>query len=102
MRRKKKNHRKPITQINLNLPIDDDCSHIPYSLLGAPISEAAFSLALYLYYYREHISHKCPNTDLLMLSQKMSLDIVQCCEQELTAAGILIRHEDGTFDMKDV
>ncbi len=98
---KRRNSDNPIYEIKLKKTVDKDYTNIPYSLLDAKLSDAAFCVATYLYYYRESISRQYPGVGLLALAQKMPLDIVQGCEKELIAAGVLMLQEDGSFDLKD-
>ncbi len=110
MSKKKRKHPKrrnpvnPVYEIQM-MPLDENYTNIPYSLLDAKadakISDAAFCVALYLYYYRESISQQYPGVKLLALSQEMPLDVVQGCEKELITAGILMLREYGFFDLKD-
>ncbi len=102
MSKKKHRQRRPIIQFDLKLPTDENDPLIPYSIFDAHLSDAGFCMALHLYNCREHISGQYPGAELLALSMNMEPDLARSCEAELTRAGVLLLHGDGTFDMKDI
>jgi hypothetical protein len=102
MSKKKHRQRRPVIQVDLKLPADEDCSLIPYSIFDANLSDVGLCVAAHLYYSRETISQHYPGTELIALAMHEAPDLIRSCEAELTKAGVLLLHEDGTFDMKDI
>jgi hypothetical protein len=91
-----------VIQVDLKLPTDEDYSLMPYSIFDAHLSDVAFCVAAHLYNCREHISRQYPGAELIALTMHEAPDFIRSCEAELTKAGVLLLHEDGTFDMKDI
>lgn len=83
------------------LGADTEYTLIPYSLFDAGISAEALLMAMNLYYFRQTVSGQYPGAELVALSMREPLDLIRNGEAELISAGILLLHEDGTFDMKD-
>lgn len=102
MSKKKHKQRRPVIQVELKLPTDEDYSLMPYSIFDAHLSDVAFCVAAHLYNCREHISRQYPGAELIALTMHEATDFIRGCEAELTKAGVLLLHEDGTFDMKDI
>ncbi|WP_312938758.1 hypothetical protein [Oscillibacter sp.] len=102
MSKKKHRQRRPVIQVELKLPADEDYSLMPYSIFDAHLSDVAFCVAAHLYNCREHISSQYPGTELIALAMHEAPDLIRSCEAELTKAGVLLLHEDGSFDMKDI
>lgn len=102
MSKKKHRQRRPANQIDLKLPADEDCSLIPYSIFDAHLSDVAFCVAAHLYYSRETISQHYPGADLIALAMHETPDLIRSCEEDLKRTGVLLLHEDGTYDMKDI
>ena len=102
MSKKKHRQRRPVLRFDMSLKADEDYSLMPYSIFGAHLSDAAFCIAGYLYRCRETISRKYPGAELIALTMHEAPDFIRGCEAELTKAGVLLLHEDGTFDMKDI
>lgn len=102
MIKKMNKHRKPVLRFDLPLKADEEYSLMPYSIFGAHLSDAAFCVAGHLYRCRETISRQYPGAELIALTMHEAPDFIRSCEAELTNAGVLLLHEDGTFDMKDI
>ncbi|KAF5069154.1 hypothetical protein [Oscillibacter ruminantium] len=102
MSKKKHRQRRPVIQVELKFPTDEDYSLMPYSIFDAHLSDVAFCVAAHLYNCREHISRQYPGAELLALAMHEDPDLIRSCETELKSAGVLLLHEDGTFDMKDI
>lgn len=102
--RRKKASRQYPRQGFLRLPVsgsDTEYALIPHSLFDANISAAAFKMAMELYYFRKAVSGHYPGAELIALSMEELPGLIRSGEAELISAGILLLHEDGTFDMKD-
>lgn len=85
-------------------PIKDDEESflLPDSIFDVHLSDVAFCVAMHLYNSRETISRQYPGAELIALVMHEAPDLIQSCEAELTSAGVLLLHDDGTFDMKDL
>ncbi|WP_312281281.1 hypothetical protein [Oscillibacter sp.] len=102
MSKKRQKRRKPVLRFELPLKADEEYSLMPHSIFDAHLSDAAFCVAGHLYRCRETISRQYPGAELIALTMHEDPDFIRCCEAELTKAGVLLLHEDGTFDMKDI
>lgn len=105
MSKKKYKHHKPmksVVRFNPALPLGVSCGSIFDKLCTASISDDAFGVALDLYDIRESVSRQYPGVEQLAQELELKTELVRSCETELTNAGILLLHEDGTFDMKDL
>lgn len=102
MSKKKLKRRKSVLRFDLPLKTDENDPLIPYSIFDAHLSDAGFCMAMHLYNCREHISNQYPGAELIALTMHEAPDFIRGCEAELTKAGVLLLHEDGTFDMKDI
>jgi len=103
MSKKKCKHRKPMKtsrRVNPMPPLGVSCGSIFEKLCTLPISNDAFGVALDLYDIRESVSRQYPGVEQLAQDLEMKPELVRSCETELTKAGILLLHMDGTFDMK--
>ncbi len=102
MSKKKLKRRKSVLRFDLPLKADEEYSLMPQSIFSAHLSDAAFCVAGHLYRCRETISRQYPGAELIALTMHEAPDFIRGCEAELTKAGVLLIHEDGTFDMKDI
>ena len=102
MSKNKHRQRRPVIQVELKLPADEDYSLIPYSIFDAHLSDVALCVAAHLYYSRETISRHYPGADLIALAMHETPDLIRSCEEDLKRAGVLLLHVDGTYDMKDI
>jgi hypothetical protein len=103
-KKKNKHHKlmKSAKRVNPMPFVGVSCGYIFDKLCTAPISNDAFGVALDLYDIRESVSRQYPGVEQLARELEMTPELVRNCEAELTKAGILLHHEDGTFDMKDL
>ncbi|WP_352415187.1 hypothetical protein [Oscillibacter ruminantium] len=99
---KKRHSSSEPVQFNLPMKADEDCSLIPYSIFDAHLSDVALCVAAHLYNSRETISRHYPGAELIALAMHEAPDLIRSCEAELKRAGVLLLHEDGSFDMKDL
>lgn len=105
MSKKKCKHRKSmksVVRFNPMPPMGVSCGSIFDKLCAASISDDAFGVALDLYDIRQSVSRQYPGVEQLAQDLEMKTESVKNCETELTNAGILLLHENGTFDMKDL
>jgi hypothetical protein len=102
MSKKRQKHRRPVLRFDMPLKADEEYSLMPYSIFGAHLSDAAFCVAAHLYNCRETISRQYPGAELIALTMHEAPDFIRGCEDELKSAGVLLLHEDGTYDMNDI
>lgn len=104
MSKKKQKRRGHSQLVRFYLPPkeDEESFLLPDSIFDVHLSDVAFCVAMHLYNSRETISRQYPGAELLALAMHEDPDLIRSCETELKSAGVLLLHEDGTFDMKDI